>query len=364
LSLIHLYAALIVVASFPIVRRADVADAKLLELGARYPGVVSLGRLGDATLVHPQWLITAAHVARGMERRSVRSVRIGGRDYEISGIVMHPEWRDLGRHDVALVFMAQPVRGVSPIPLSSDASERGQVAVLVGHGSSGRGSSRARSEDGRRRGATSRVDSVDRHSMYFSFDAPPAGTPLEGAPGAGDSGGPALIIRNGIAVVAGISSAATDGRDGPATYGAVDVFTRVSTHRNWLDSVIARGAPARSAQSRASTGSSESRTTVLPSTPAGRHMAAFLKSARGGNDAVERFVREHFERREYESRPALVPNLIRIAGLLRNARIEEIVKSDETEVAIRFSTTEGSFTLAFVCSDTAPHRLLDWRRYD
>jgi hypothetical protein len=361
LSLISLIFAALVSAAFPIVRRADVPDSKFLELGARYPAVVSFGRLGDATLVHSRWLVTAAHVARGLERGRVRSVRLGGRDHMIAGIVIHPAWRELGPHDVALVFLAQPVSGVTPIPLSRDSSESGQVAVLVGHGASGTGNSRVRTEDGRRRGATSRVDSVDRNSLYFSFDPPPLGTSHEGAPGAGDSGGPAMIIRNGIAAVAGISSAATDGRDGPGTYGAVDVFTRISTHRRWLDSVIARGAPVPAAASRSSASTAD---TVLPSTPAGRHMAAFLQSSRESNGAVERFVREHFEPREIESRPALVPNMLRIAGMLSNARIEEVVKSEDLEVSVRFATPSGPLTLAFVCSETPPYKLLDWRRYD
>lgn len=93
-------------------------------------------------------------------------------------------------------------------------------------------------------------------------------------------------------------------------------------------------------------------------------MAAFLTSSRESDGAVERFVQERFEPREIESRPALVPNMIRIAGLLRNARIEEVVKSEELEVAVRFATPSGPLTLAFVCADAPPHKLLDWRRYD
>ncbi|HUQ46806.1 MAG TPA: trypsin-like serine protease [Gemmatimonadaceae bacterium] len=67
---------------------------------------------------------------------------------------------------------------------------------------------------------------------------PPSGTDLEGAPGRGDSGGPALITIAGKAYVAGVSSAGYDGVDGPGSYGAVDVFTRVSTHAAWIDSVM------------------------------------------------------------------------------------------------------------------------------
>ena len=358
--LTHFGAIALAFSALSIVRRADVADEEVLRIGAQYPAVVALGRIGDATLVHPRWLVTAAHVASAVERRGLKSVRIGGRDHDISGVVLHPGWRELGPHDIALIFLAHPVRGVTPIELSRDQGELREVAVLVGHGASGTGSSRVRNEDRRRRAATSRVDSVDHNAIYFSFDAPPGGTAVEGAPGRGDSGGPALIRRDGIVTVAGISSAGTDGRSGPATYGAVDVFTRVSTHRAWTDSVMAAGRPRTPAESRNSGKGSP----AIPSTPAGRHMVAFLQAARSGNAGVEKFVREHFDPRETGSRPALTPNMVRIAGILRNARVEEVVRSEATEVAVRFATDAGPFTLAFVCDAAAPHKILDWRRYD
>ena len=49
----------------------------------------------------------------------------------------------------------------------------------------------------------------------FDFDQPPRGTDLEGIPGAGDSGGPALLIIGGRAVVAGVSSLVEPGPGGP-----------------------------------------------------------------------------------------------------------------------------------------------------
>ena len=94
------------------------------------------------------------------------------------------------------------------------------------------------SPDGRIRGATSRVDSTSAAWLYFSFDAPPKGTDLEGAPGPGDSGGPAFLMTGSTPAIAGISSAGFDGESGPGSYGAVDVFTRVSSHAAWIDSIV------------------------------------------------------------------------------------------------------------------------------
>ena len=226
--------------ALPIVRRADRDDAAYRALAAKYPALVSLSRRGDGTLIGKRWVLTAAHVARGaaMSPSGVRSVRVGGADYEISEVFVHPRWTEMGPHDIGLILLSTPVEGIRPAQLYRDRNEKGQVAVLLGHGKSGDGAKRGLIEDGIARGATSKVDSADAAWLYFSFDAPPKGTRLEGAPGPGDSGGPALLEKSGKIFVAGISSAGYDGHAGPGSYGAVDVFTRVSTHAAWIDSVM------------------------------------------------------------------------------------------------------------------------------
>ena len=354
----RLLSAILLLIPSSIVRRADVADAKYLELGARFPAVVALGRAGDATLIEPHWLITAAHVARAFERSAARpSVRIESQDYVADRIVVHPEWHDLGPHDIALIHLARSVTGVEPLSLYRGNAERGAVAILVGHGATGVGSSHERIDDGRRRGATSKVDSASSAWLYFSFDAPPRGTSVEGAPGPGDSGGPAIISTGGISRVAGISSAGFDGRYGPGTYGARDAFTRVSTHVGWIDTVM------RSSQQPSTT--SQASTRALPSTAIGRRYSAFLDAVKVNNDAaMAHFVEKNFDKRESASRPALIPNLRRIAGLLRGATIEEVVSSSATELAVRFKTSSGKLTLALVCQAQPSCLLTDWRRYD
>jgi hypothetical protein len=358
----RLLAAILLLIPSRIVRRADVADEKYVELGARYPAVIALGRAGDGTLIDRQWLITAAHVARALERSTSRpTVHIGSRDYVADRIVVHPAWRDLGPHDIGLIHLATPVSGVEPLGLYRRSAERGAVAILVGHGATGVGSSRNRIDDGKRRGATSKVDSVTNAWLYFSFDAPPGGTAVEGAPGAGDSGGPAILSDRGASRVAGISSAGFDGRYGPGTYGARDAFTRVSTHVAWIDSVM------KSKHSKESSPASKPAPSsrALPSTAIGRRYSAFLDAVKANTDAaMARFVDENFDKRESSSRPALVPNLRRIAGMLQGASIEEVVSASASELAVRFRTSSGRLTLALVC-DAGPSCLLtDWRRYD
>jgi len=341
-----------------IVRRADVPDDRYLALGARFPGVVAAGRAGDATLVGDQWLITAAHVARALDRGSPRAtISIVDKKYEVDRVVLHPAWVDLGPHDIALVHLTTKVKGVKPISLYRDSKERSSLATIVGHGSSGTGDSRRRVDDGKRRAATSRVDSVNSGWLYFSFDSPPRGTAMEGAPGAGDSGGPAIITVNGVPKVAGISSAGFDGRNGPGTYGAVDAFTRVSTHIAWIDSVMS--SPASTPKKPAA-----SSTKSIPNTPIGKRYDAFLKAIEASTDeAMTRFVHENFSSKEYSSRPALVPNLRRIGGMLKRATIDGVYSSTNTSLAIRFRTSTGSLTIELVCDPADNCLLTDWRRY-
>jgi hypothetical protein len=296
--------------------------------------------------------------------RGPQAVVIGADSYAIDRVAVHPAWRELGPHDIGLIRLARAVRGVSPMVLYRGASERGTIATIVGHGGTGRGNSRERTEDGRARAATSRVDSVSAAWLYFSFDAPPSGTDLEGAPGPGDSGGPAIITAEGAAAVAGISSAGYDGRDGPGSYGAIDVFTRVSTHVTWIDSVMRAPSPAPSPT--ASPAATEQGVT-LPDTPVGRRYAAFLQAMRAGTDsAILSFLETNFDERELAARPARdrLPNFRRLSERLRDAKVEAIPESEPLRLVARLSSAAGITTIELLCAREAPHRILDWRRYD
>jgi len=73
-----------------IVIRHDRDDARYLELGARFDTVVGIGR-AHGTLIRPDWVATAAHVADSISTVS-GTVRVGDRDYPIARIVYDPSW--------------------------------------------------------------------------------------------------------------------------------------------------------------------------------------------------------------------------------------------------------------------------------
>jgi hypothetical protein len=289
---------------------------------------------------------------------------IGSGRYTIDRVVVHPQWRELGPHDVGLVHLARPVTNVAPIGLHRVRTERGQRATLVGHGGAGRGDSRERTEDGRARAATSRVDSTSSAWLYFSFDRPPGGTELEGAPGPGDSGGPAILTETGRRTIAGISSAGFDGKTGPGSYGAVDVFTRVSSYARWIDSVMRAVPPAAGIQVPART---TAQGVSLPDTPVGKRYSAFLAAMHAATDsAILSFLASNFDERELAGRPAQarLPNFRRLAERLRDAKVETIVSSDALELTAKLVGSAGTTTIELICAAEAPNKLVDWRRYD
>jgi trypsin len=226
----------------PIVRRHDRPDREYRRLASRFVAVGAIGHKGTGTLIAPTWVITAAHVVRdGL--RGKPTIRFGATHYAIVEVYLHPDWRGTVDHDVALLRLARPVTSVQPLPLYTGELETDQSAILVGYGITGAGDGFRHNDDDIRRAATNTVDSVTAASVFFSFDEPPHGTDLEGAPGAGDSGGPALLVIGDTTFIGGVSSAGFDGTMGPASYGAIDVYTRVSTHLDWIRSVMAEATP-------------------------------------------------------------------------------------------------------------------------
>lgn len=223
-------------AAIAIVIRHDRPDSLYRALGARFPAVVKVGQAGDGTLIAPRWVLTAAHVARGIDLERARAI-VGGRDLPIRRAIPHPRWVTMGPHDIGLLELGEPVEDIEPMAPYAGTGEVGQSVVIVGHGDTRTGLGGPWRGDGLARGATSRVESLDGARLVLRFRAPPDAEDLAGAPGRGDSGGPALIEVDGQWYVAGVSSAGFDGAHGPGTYGAVDHFTRVSDYVSWIREV-------------------------------------------------------------------------------------------------------------------------------
>lgn len=224
--------------------RHDRDQQAYLELGKQFPSVIKVGkRGGDGTLIDDEWVLTAAHVARGMYRRTDGKFSVWVNEtieIPVEQVIIHPRFGGFGPHDIALIKLSRKVNDVEPLSLYKKADEVGKKITIVGHGYTKTGIEKDWQEDDRRRGATNQITSATDDHIIFVFDAPdsPGTTELEGTPGPGDSGGPALIQENGTYYVAGVSSMGDNGANGPGTYGATEYFGRVSNYADWIEKTI------------------------------------------------------------------------------------------------------------------------------
>jgi hypothetical protein len=222
-----------------VVIRHDKADAEAVALGSRFAAAGRVRPDGGCTLIAPAWVVTAAHVAARLRPGGV--VEFEGTPYTVKRVVAHPEATGPAgappEVDLALIELTAPVAGVQPVALYTGRDELGKSAVIVGHGDYGVAGTPFQRTDGKRRAATNVIDDAGPKRIFMTFDAPPAGSALEGVGAPGDSGGPALIDSGGRFLLAGVSSASMNGK--PGTYGVVDVYTRVSAHVEWIERTIA-----------------------------------------------------------------------------------------------------------------------------
>lgn len=222
----------------PIIIRHDRADALYVRLARRFPAVCRVAPNDTGTLVGKNWVLTAGHVGADIPHRRRQWVEVGGKRFDIDKVFVHPKWREMGPHDVALIRLRKPVTGIEPMSLYRGRDEAKRMVYFVGFGGTGTGLTGPRTEDGICRAATNRVERTDADWLYFVFDEGKAATDLEGISGPGDSGGPAVIVRGKQQFVAGVSVWGKPGKQGRGTYGAQEGYTRISTHMDWLSGVM------------------------------------------------------------------------------------------------------------------------------
>ena len=230
-----LVAAGVLAPSEAMIIRHDRDEADYRELGLQYPAVGKISPDGTGTLIAPRWVLTAAHVAQMFQRRE-GDVSFGGRSYPVEASFIHPDWKRNGDvADIALLRLAEAVQGIEAVGVNEKKDEAGKRVVFVGYGDFGTGETGAVRMDGVLRGATNQVAGVQERAIFFTFDDPADATRLEGISGPGDSGGPALVERNGKLWTLGVSSVGMEPEgQKPGTYGARERYTRVSTYVGWI----------------------------------------------------------------------------------------------------------------------------------
>jgi len=250
-----------------------------VDFGAWYPSVgyvqAPQGR-ASATLIDPQWALTAAHVVDGA---TSLSFTIGGIEHGATQWLPHPKWNgDLEKgYDIGLIQFGDPISDIEPAPLYTGTSELDSVGTAAGYGRYGTGTEGATGFDGQRRAGNNTIDALlrtpgkDNRILLTDFDSgspadnaladvgsEPEPLALEYLIAPGDSGGGLFldtdesnaedINGDGVLdpvgdVLAGVHSFVWGRLDGApdSDYGDVSGHTRVSAFGDWIDSVLSPG---------------------------------------------------------------------------------------------------------------------------
>src|SRR5688572_13264401 len=119
-----------------IVIRHDRDEARYRELGLNTPAVVRFASGGMGTVIAPQWILTAAHVAKGMAIGA--NVNVDGVIRRVLDITPHPEYSLHKGADLAVVKLDAAVQ-VPPIALNTRRDEAGKTVTFIGEGDFGTG---------------------------------------------------------------------------------------------------------------------------------------------------------------------------------------------------------------------------------
>ncbi len=265
--------------------RHDVADSRYVVPEQSIPSLANLPSEGHGALIAPRWVVTVAHAVIDMRVRppSDQYVMINNKRREVVRIVLYPDyessseaWKKMfeqvktgdaaewkkrydnamaSMHDIALIELKYPVDDVSPIPIYRGTAESGQLAEIYGAGATGTdvtGAPESAPHRGVLRRGENRITNASGPWLRYVFDCDASASPLEGAIGGGDGGGPLLIKSDGRWVLAGLAH----GLDGSledllhlraghfrqGVCGQTFANTRLSFFAHWIDETT-HGAP-------------------------------------------------------------------------------------------------------------------------
>jgi hypothetical protein len=242
---LFLFFLLFITSTNAIIIRHDREDSQYITFGSNFSSYCRINLPdGGGVLIAKEWILTAAHVAEEIKTLP-HQVSCGGVSRSVERVFIHPDYKNNGRKDIALLKLSEPVKDIKPVRIYTKPDEAKQIATLVGHYITGNGKTGPDKKLKREmRGATNRIETTNEYWLSFTFDAPDSNavTDLEGVSGPGDSGAPAYITVSGKLFVAGISSRSrdTNGDGIEPAYGDEDLYSRVSLYEKWIKETLGK----------------------------------------------------------------------------------------------------------------------------
>jgi secreted trypsin-like serine protease len=251
ISVLLCYLALLVsIDSRAIVIRHDVDDKYYRTTIRSFPPLATLyNQGGHGTLIAARWVVTAAHTTFCLDAGYI--IRVGEQLVRVKARYSHPDYQLDGNHDIALIELTQDVQGIQPAERYVGTDEQGLLLSIIGTGGTGNGllgqTITSKQNNGVLRLAENRVVSVDESDLMFIFDRGDQAAKFEGVSGNGDSGGPAFLKKADRVVLYGNSSRTGSWFKNIGEYGVKEIYTRISSHNDWIDQVIQGSAEQRAA---------------------------------------------------------------------------------------------------------------------